>query len=278
MKGRRVRTPLILSMAEFGDLILSALSIAGARSIVEIGAEFGGMSSLLGRFVDRVEGQLVSIDPCPKAEFVDWVAAQARVRHDARASLDALPEIGATDAWLIDGDHNWYTVYHELAAIHENNRAHGRPLLVFLHDIGWPCARRDQYYDPSRIPEDSRHAFSYEAGALPGLPVLVPNAGFRGMEAFATALEEGGPRNGVLTAVEDFMRDMLAEGREVAFAEIPAMFGLGVLFAMDAPWSEQLADVLLPFHQNALLARLEENRLLNYLKVIEFQDHLQRRE
>lgn len=272
-----MQNPLIHSMAEFGDLILSALSIAEARSIVEIGAEYGGMSSLLGNFVERVEGQLVSIDPCPKAEFLDWAATQPRVRHDARPSLEALPEIGASDAWLIDGDHNWYTVYHELRAIHENSRAHGRPLLVFLHDIGWPCARRDQYYDPSRIPEDARHAFSYDAGALPGLPVLVPNAGFRGMGAFAYALEEGGPRNGVLTAVEDFMRDMLAEGRQVAFAEVPAVFGLGVLFAMDASWSEQLANVLLPFHQNPLLARLEENRLLNYLKVIEFQDQPLRR-
>jgi hypothetical protein len=35
---------LIHSMAEFSDLILGSLAIAGARHIVEIGAEFGGMS------------------------------------------------------------------------------------------------------------------------------------------------------------------------------------------------------------------------------------------
>lgn len=259
-------------MAEFGDLILSSLSIAKVEAVVEIGAEYGGMSTLLARFVNRAEGSLVCIDPCPKPEFLSWVETESRVRHDARPSLEALFDINAADAWLIDGDHNWYTVYHELKAINGICRDQERPLLIFLHDVGWPCARRDQYYEPSRIPQEYRNAFSFDAGAIPGRSRLVPHSGFRGMGAFAYAVEEGGPRNGVMTAVDDFLREMLANGQEVAFAEIPAVFGLGVLFAMDAPWSERLANELLPFHQNSLLARLEENRLLNYLKVIEAQD------
>jgi hypothetical protein len=101
---------------------------------------------------------------------------------------------------------------------------------------------------------------------------LLPGEGFRGHGAFAFALHEGGPRNGVLTAVDDFLAKSLAAGREYAFAEIPAVFGLGVLFSRDAAWSQRLADVLLPFHNNPLLARLEHNRLRNYLKVIEMQD------
>ena len=268
----RLQDLLIHSMAELGDLILSSLSIAKAEAVVEIGAEYGGMSTLLAKFVNRAEGSLVCIDPCPKPEFLSWVEAEPRVRHDARPSLEALCDIKAADAWLIDGDHNWYTVYHELKAIDGICRDQEQPLLIFLHDVGWPCARRDQYYEPSRIPQEYRHEFSFDAGAIPGRSRLVPNSGFRGMGAFAYAVEEGGPRNGVMTAVDDFLREMLADGQEVAFAEVPAVFGLGVLFAMDASWSERLANELMPFHQNSLLARLEENRLLNYLKVIEAQD------
>jgi hypothetical protein len=50
------------------------------------------------------------------------------------------------------------------------------------------------------------------------------------------------------------------------------VFGLGVLFAPDAPWSDQVAELVLPYHDNALLRRLEENRLANYLTVVDWQD------
>jgi hypothetical protein len=33
-----------------------------------------------------------------------------------------------------------------------------------------------------------------------------------------------------------------------------------------------VANIVLPYHENALLKRLEENRLANYLTVIELQD------
>jgi len=50
------------------------------------------------------------------------------------------------------------------------------------------------------------------------------------------------------------------------------VFGLGVLFDAEAAWSPALAELVAPFHENRLLAKLERNRLLNYLKVIEWQD------
>ena len=50
------------------------------------------------------------------------------------------------------------------------------------------------------------------------------------------------------------------------------MFGLGVLFDMDAPFAEALAARLQPFHQNRLLQSLERNRLANYLTVLDWQD------
>ncbi len=263
---------LIHSMAEFRDIILPCLAAAEAKEIVEVGAEFGGMSQLLADFAGAAGGRLTSIDPAPKREFADWVGSNPAVRHVAQLSLDAIPEQRNVDAWIVDGDHNWYTVYHETHAIAERSRADGKPLLVFFHDVGWPWARRDLYYAPDQIPPEHRQPYSFEGGVVPGHPALVPNRGFRGCGQFAAALVEGGPRNGVLTGIEDFLRDESEAGRDYGFAEVPAVFGLGILFSPDAPWSDQVAELVLPYHDNALLRRLEENRLANYLTVIDWQD------
>lgn len=265
---------LIHSMSEFSDIILEALAIADAGKIVEIGAEFGGMSTLLADHAEARGGRLTSIDPTPKQEFLDWVAARDHVRHVAKPSLEAIADHDDVDAWVIDGDHNWYTVYNELKQIEAVQRRDGKPLLAFLHDVAWPCARRDMYYAPDRIPADYRHPFSPNGGAFPGQSTLVEGRGFRGMGQFSWATHEGGPRNGVMTAIEDFIEEQRAEGRGIAFAEVPAVFGLGVLFDTDAPWAPEMAGLVIPWHENKLLRRLEENRLANYLTVLEWQDRV----
>jgi hypothetical protein len=263
---------LIHSMAEFRDIIMPCLAAAEAREIVEIGAEFGGMTQLLAGFAEDTGGRLTSIDPAPKAEFLAWARRRACVRHDPRLSLAAIADQRHVDAWIVDGDHNWYTVYHECHGIAQAARRDNKPLLIFFHDVAWPSGRRDMYYAPDQIPPEFRHPHSADAGAWPGRSELVPGRGFRGMGQFAWALHEGGARNGVLTGIEDFLRDESAAGRDYGFAEVPAVFGLGVLFAADAPWSEQVAQMVLPYHDNSLLRRLEENRLANYLTVVDWQD------
>lgn len=265
---------LIHSMSEFSEIILNVLEISGARHIVEIGAEFGGNSAALADFAAGREGSLTSIDPAPKPEFVEWAAAHPQVRHMPLASLEALPQLGNVDAWVIDGDHNWYTVYNELRQIDALGKRDGKPLLAILHDIHWPSGRRDMYYAPETIPEAFRHPHSYDGGTTLGESHLTLGRGFRGMGHFAWALHEGGPRNGVLTAVEDFLVEEHDAGRELGFAEIPGVFGLGVLFDVKADWSGRVAEAVFPYHRNKLLGTLEENRLRNYLRVIEVQDSL----
>lgn len=263
---------LIHSMSEFAEIILGALDLAEAATIAEIGAEYGGMSALLADHVAARGGRLISIDPAPKPEFAAWLGERPHVTHLPLPSLEAIPTLSNIDAWLVDGDHNWYTVYHELRAIDALCKRDDKPLLAFLHDIHWPGGRRDMYYAPDRIPAEFRQPYSFDGGAMPGMDALRPHRGFRGMGQFALALHEGGPRNGVLTAVEDFLAEEHAAGRELGFCEVPGVFGLGILFAFDAPWSAALADLVVPFHQNKLLATLEANRLANYLRVIEYQD------
>jgi hypothetical protein len=264
---------LIHSMSEFSDIIVEALDLAQARDVVEIGAEFGGMSFVLADYAAAQGGRLTSIDPCPKKEFTDWVAEHPEVRHIAKASLEAFDELAGVDAWVIDGDHNWYTVYNELKRVDAICVRDGKPLLAFLHDVGWPCARRDQYYAPDRIPAPFRHPHSYDHGIAPGHPgLLAEGRGFRGMGSFAYAAHEGGPCNGVLTAVEDHIDDVRGEGRGIAFARIPAVFGLGILFDTGADWAPALSELLIPWHESQLIRRLEENRLGNYLAVLDWQD------
>jgi hypothetical protein len=91
----------------------------------------------------------------------------------------------------------------------------------------------------------------------------VVEGGFSGAGEFAYALAEGGPRNGVLTAVEDF----LAAHPNLSFVRVPCVFGLGVLSDAGAPYADELASRLAWCDENPLLARLEENRLALYLRI-----------
>jgi hypothetical protein len=268
---------LIHSMAEFGDLILHVLDLAGASRVVEIGAEFGSMTQPLGDYCERRGGQLIAIDPAPAPAFLDWAADRDHVQHLAGTSLDQIDRLSAIDAWLIDGDHNYFTVYHELCAIDALGQSEGRPLLAILHDVGWPWSRRDLYYAPERIPVEFLHPYSFDAGVTLDNPVAQIGRGFRGMGQFAVAMHAGGPRNGVLTAIEDFCHHAESDGRRLLYAHIPAVFGLGVLFDAAAPWAQNVADAVIPYHDNPLLARLERNRLANYLAVLDWQDgHFER--
>ena len=176
---------LIHSMSEFADIILEAMRLADARSVAEVGAEYGGMSARLAEHVAARGGSLTSIDPSPKPEFLSWVAGAPHVRHVAEPSLEALGGLSGVDAWVIDGDHNWYTVYHELKQAEANNLRDGKPMLAFLHDVAWPCGRRDFYYAPQRIPAEYRHAYDYQGGIFPGSSQPVAGRGFRGMGQFA---------------------------------------------------------------------------------------------
>jgi hypothetical protein len=263
---------LIHSMTEFSSLIMQVIERAGAREIAEIGAEFGGMSQLLADHCASRDGMLTSIDPAPQAAFVTWAQECPNVRHIAATSLSAMPGLSHIDAWMFDGDHNYYTVYNELKLADFASRRDGKPLLAILHDVGWPCARRDMYYAPETIPAEHRHSHSFDVGITLDDDGFLLNRGMRGVGAFAWALCAGGPCNGVLTAIEDFMAEAQSDDRILLYAQIPAVFGLGVLFDASAEWAEDVAGILLPYHENELIASLERNRLHNYLAVIEWQD------
>ena len=260
--------PLLLhSLSEHRQLIFGALEAAAPRRIVEIGSETGGFSKELLDWAGEHGAKLVTVEPYPTPEIRELAERTDHFELVAARSPGALSEIEPAGAYVIDGDHNHWTVLNELRAAF----THGTPLAI-LHDVGWPCARRDQYYAPRTIPENGRLPHSYEKGREPGQSELVDVGGFHGAFEFAVAEAEGGDRNGVLTAVEDF----LGEHPELEYRQVEAVFGVGYVFPREAPFAPALRELLDPWHENVLVERLERNRVRLYARVLELQDQLRR--
>jgi hypothetical protein len=260
------------SLASFDPVIEGALDIVGSRRIVEIGAEGALFSSWLADYAAARGGSVRCVDPAPSDALRDLGARHDGVELIEEFSPEVLPRLQDADTYFVDGDHNYWTVHSELEALRDRLTDPAAPAIAILHDVHWPCARRDQYYDPSRIPEDARRPYTYESGIVPGNEGL-DRHGFRGAGVFAVAEREGGPRNGVLTAVEDFV----AETEGLTLRVVPCVFGVGFLYRAAAPWAPALDVYLAPYDRSPLLERLEANRIALFLQVLRLQDELDRR-
>lgn len=268
--GRMPQVPWITSMSEFAPIVLPILDMVGAKRICEIGASYGGHSKLLADYLRKRQGNLISIDPMPQQAFVDWArTASDVVTHIREASLSGIFHVGNADAWFIDGDHNWYTVFNELACIETLAQKNNQPLLIFLHDVSWPCARRDMYYDPNAIPAEYRHPYSSELGITLDNPNSI-EGGFRGPN---WATKEGGPKNGILTAIEDFMA---AAQTRFHWIHVPAILGLGVLVNVNHPYAKQIVEFYAPYHNNPVMATLERDRISKYLTIVELNQKIEK--
>src|SRR5687768_4101512 len=103
--------------------------------ILEIGASDGRNTEHLLEYCRQKGGVCHTVDPVPGFDVAEWQARYGDVFVFHRlTSLEALPEIPVPDVALIDGDHNWYTVFHELRLIEERARAekHDFPVVI-LH-------------------------------------------------------------------------------------------------------------------------------------------------
>ncbi|MGH9227192.1 MAG: CmcI family methyltransferase [Acidimicrobiales bacterium] len=206
------------------DVVAPLIDAVDPRRVVEIGALRGETTTrMLGRVGSRCE--LHVIDPEPQFDPAEHEHAFPGRYHFHRGlSLDVLPGLPAADVVLVDGDHNWYTVYHELRQLANTASQAGAPLPVLvLHDVGWPYGRRDLYYEPDRIPEEFRQPWG-RAGMWPGRRDLAFMGGLN--QHMANATFEGGPRNGVMTALEDFAAEHPAALRLVV---VPVFFGLAIV-------------------------------------------------
>jgi methyltransferase family protein len=243
------------SLLHNAELVLGCLDAVEARSVIEIGAFRGELTRLLMRWAQTAGATVTAVDTAPHADLEELALEDSDLQLVRTTSHIALAELPLADAIILDGDHNYYTVSEELRIISERATALGRRLpLLLLHDVGWPHGRRDDYYVPDRIPAEHRQPLA-DDGLYPG----VPGTYHGGIPCDNPAAREGGPRNGVLTAIEDFVADRAG----LRLAMVPAFYGLGVVWDTTGRDNAALERVVSPWDGNPLLARLEGNRVLH---------------
>ena len=192
----------MISMRNYVDIFLNAIDQLTKAHVLEIGVGRGEATSLLVRQL-KIRRRLTCVDTHPlisnKLEW--WIRIDPRVRLVRTTSLkylESLPPSVKFDCVLIDGDHNYYTVYNELRLLTPHLKPHTH---LFLHDVLWPYGRRDLYYDPQTIPAEFRHDYQ-KGGVVEGQNELSPEG--RNPRLWH-AVSEGGPSNGVMAAIEAFL-------------------------------------------------------------------------
>jgi cephalosporin hydroxylase len=245
----------------FDRVVAPVLEAAGVKKVVEVGALRGETTV---RLLDSLgpESEIHVIDPVPafdpsehEKQFPGRYLFYRELSHQTLATLPAM------DAALIDGDHNWYTVYHELRLLSEAARRADQPLpVLILHDVCWPYGRRDLYYAPEQIPEEFRQPYA-QRGMMKGQSELLKRGGLS--PKMYNALTEGGPRNGVMTALDDFIAEY---DRPLRLIVLPVYFGLAIVveeerLAALPELAELFAWLESADGKDALIEIAEDNRL-----------------
>jgi GT2 family glycosyltransferase/spore maturation protein CgeB len=214
-------------MNRFWDIVIKpCLQAIEAKKIVEIGSDRGIGTQNIIEYCKQVQGEAISVDPFPKYDYKEWEKEyEGLFKLYADLSLSRLPLLDNYDAILIDGDHNWYTVYNELKIVQKTFDGRGLPL-IFIHDIDWPYGRRDLYYNPDNIPAAYRQAYA-KKGVLPDQLNLVDEGGLN--DHLYNAIYENNIKNGVFTAIEDFIKEYPKQ-EEIGFLHIAGIFGLGIIY------------------------------------------------
>lgn len=260
---------LLHSLIEFDEIISEIVEQYAPTSILEIGAAQGMMTRRLLELGGGDNIAVMSVEPQPTQQLVELAESNKRLSLFSESSIDFLSRTPCeAELVLIDGDHNYWTVKNELELITDGWKATNRAGIILLHDTGIPFARRDAYYGPSTIPTDAIQQHSFELGVTLDSPQLI-EGGFHGNGDFAWALEEGGPGNGVLTAIEDFLKSR----GQFEFLSIPLVFGLGAIVTRETRAREIVNSAFAPYN-NAINVRLERNRLELYFAVLQLQDLL----
>ncbi|MDO9045719.1 MAG: glycosyltransferase [Methanobacteriaceae archaeon] len=241
-------------MNRFWDsIILPIIKSINSKYIIEVGSDTGLNTKNILKYCIDHDAHMTAIDPFPSFDIDEF----KRVYEDkfemlTELSLNALPNLNDYDVILLDGDHNWYTLYNELKIIERNFKNKNFPL-VFLHDIGWPYARRDLYYNPQDIPENYRQPYK-KLGICPGETNLKEQGGIN--SKFNNSIYENTSKNGVLTAVEDFIQE---SDLEFFFESISAFFGLGILI----PKNMEMENIVKTVIKKANFESTLENERIN---------------
>ena len=194
----------------------------GPGRVMQVGAGDGELSL---RLLDHCRqsgcrADIIAPRPAPglKEKLEPFAAEHA---YFELLPLKAMQMAEHPDLVLFDDEPNWWTVTEALTLMRRLAAERGGKFPVFLlRHTGWPYARRDMYPKPEAV--EDKHPFAYQ-GLGPDQPGLTED-GIDGR--YAHALHEGGPKNGVLTAIEDFIANAPIE---IDFRALPFFNGIGVL-------------------------------------------------
>ena len=236
-------------MHRFWDIIVKPLiNELKPKHIVEIGSENGFNTEKILNCIDN-DSKLSSVDPFPLFD-VDTFKKKYGSKFEMYEGLshDVLPLIDDYDMVLLDGDHNWYTVYNELKIIEKKFNQNNFPIIIF-HDVSWPYARRDLYYNPDIIPNEFLNPYD-QKGMFPGENDLMEKGGLN--YNLFNAKSENTPKNGVLTAIEDFINE---SELNLTLKTINAFHGLGLLYPKNDNINELIEKIV---SKSNILENLEE--------------------
>lgn len=214
----------------WNDLINPLFIIKNVKSIVEIGSQSGSNTKNILQYCVENNANLTCIDPYPLYDPIELnVEYGNRMTFHKELSLNVLGLLDDYDAILIDGDHNWYTVYNELKQIEKTFSKKDKFPLIIAHDTSWPYDRRDLYYNPDNIPDVYRHPYQ-KKGILPGVVSLIEDDKASINSHLCNSIYVNNLRNGVLTAIEDFLRE---SDRKLNFIDFKSLHGIAVVFTDD---------------------------------------------
>ena len=205
------------SLANLTELMFPCLEAIETKSVVEIGAYRGELTRELLGWATGSGARVTAVDPEPPPQLLKLADEQPELELVRQTSHDALASLALPDALIIDGDHNYYTLTEELRLI--DSRAPGAelPLLDVPRRRLASCPAGHLLRpraDPGRAPPAAgsrRLPRPGETGVADG-----------GLPFEWAAMREGGPQNGVLTALEDFV----AERVGLRLAVVSAFFGV----------------------------------------------------
>ncbi len=263
---------ILFSMVNFTPIIEWFMEkVIQPTGILEIGMEQGIFTSKLLELARKHKVPYYGIDP-NIGESIKKEVPSGHLFEDI--SLRAIPRMLQAyppyefNIVFIDGDHNYYTVNRELDLLLQKFHKQSTPFVIFLHDVTWPNAFRDSYYNPETVPQKHRKRL-LENGFI-NIESKEPDYTGKGLASgggMFYASKEGGEKNGILPAVMDNLQKYSKE-MELIFIIVPAVFGLGIITSLKR-LNKRQREQLLYFTKSLkiffpLLWTLEYNRLMVY--------------
>lgn len=247
----------LYSMVNFAPIYEPIIKALKPSSIVEIGADQSENSLNILKLSETLNFKIKIVDTQPITS--EELAAHNNVEFFQARSIDFLNKSSASEIYFVDGDHNYQTLNTELNLIATLNKE--TPNVMFLHDTCWPHAYRDMYYDVSTLDTPPLNEISETGGPILWQEELDPK-GHHHNGGFPFSKKEGGAKNGLQPAVNDFLN----ENKEYSSLFIPAFYGLTILWK-DNALNEETKSCISNLQKSLelfspLLSTLEWNRLI----------------